>query len=67
LELGKILFSTDGEGRNGVYAAILDWTVCAFDISMASQKKYFNLPKKNKVKIDCIIGYLDAMKRINLM
>jgi hypothetical protein len=46
LELNEILFSTDGEGRNGVYAAILDWTVCAFDISMASQKKYFNLPKK---------------------
>jgi hypothetical protein len=46
LELGKILFSTDGEGRNGVYAAILDRILCAFDISMAGQKKYFNLPKR---------------------
>lgn len=32
LDVGKILFPAEGEGRNGVYAAKLGWNVFAFDI-----------------------------------
>jgi len=61
LEVGRILFPADGEGRNGVYAATLGWTVSAFDISIEGQKKAFQLAEKNKVEIDYQVGDLDSM------
>ena len=39
INVGKILFPAEGEGRNAVYAAKIGWTVSAFDI----KKKKKNL------------------------
>ena len=37
--IGKILFPSEGEGRNSVYAAILGHDVHAFDLSSEGKKK----------------------------
>lgn len=39
LPQGKILLPADGEGRNGVYAAIKGWQVEAFDVSSEAKNK----------------------------
>lgn len=61
LKVGTILFPADGEGRNGVYAAKLGWTVSAFDVSIEGQKKALQLAKLNNVQIDYRIGELQTM------
>lgn len=61
LVAGKILLPADGEGRNSVYAATLGWDVHVFDISSEGQKKALKLADQNKVKIDYIIGDLQAV------
>lgn len=61
LPVGTILFPAEGEGRNAVFAAKLGWTVSAFDISLAGQKKAFQLAEKNKVSIDYQVGGLQAV------
>ncbi|EMO25801.1 thiopurine S-methyltransferase domain protein [Leptospira interrogans serovar Bataviae str. HAI135] len=48
LEIGKILFPAEGEGRNAVFAAKLGWNVSAFDISVEGKRKRFNLQKQIK-------------------
>ena len=58
LDKGKILFPAEGEGRNAVFAAKLGWTVTAFDISVAGQKKALRLAETNEVVIDYQVGEL---------
>lgn len=61
LDIGKILFAAEGEGRNAVYAAKLGWTVSAFDISVEGKRKALLLSEKNKVKIDYQVGELQTL------
>lgn len=58
---GTILFPAEGEGRNAVYAAKSGWTASAFDISIAGQKKAFQLAEKNGVRIDYQLGELASL------
>lgn len=61
LPTGKILFPAEGEGRNAVFAALLGWTVFAFDISIEGQKKAQELAKRNNVKINYELGGLEEL------
>ena len=55
LELGKILFLGDGEGRNAVYAAKLGWDVHAVDYSESGKQKALKLAENENVNINYII------------
>src|SRR5690606_37635810 len=59
--VGKILFAADGEGRNSVYAATLNWDVYAFDISEAGKKKALKLADDNHVSLDYRVGELPTL------
>jgi 2-polyprenyl-3-methyl-5-hydroxy-6-metoxy-1,4-benzoquinol methylase len=61
LNVGKILFPAEGEGRNAVFAAKLGWTVSAFDISIEGQKKAKQLAEINNVILDYQIGELQTL------
>ncbi|EQA72988.1 class I SAM-dependent methyltransferase [Leptospira noguchii] len=61
LEVGKILFPAEGEGRNAVFAAKLGWNVSAFDISIEGKKKAFRLAEANQVKVDYQVGELQTL------
>ena len=61
LDVGKILFAAEGEGRNAVYAAKLGWTVSAFDISVEGKRKALLLAEKNQVSIDYKVGELQTL------
>ncbi|EMI66069.1 class I SAM-dependent methyltransferase [Leptospira noguchii] len=61
LEVGKILFPAEGEGRNAVFAAKLGWNVSAFDISVEGKKKAFRLAEANQVKVDYQVGELQTL------
>ncbi|EKR75272.1 class I SAM-dependent methyltransferase [Leptospira noguchii] len=61
LEIGKILFPAEGEGRNAVFAAKLGWNVSAFDISVEGKKKAFQLAEANQVKVDYQVGELQTL------
>ncbi len=52
LNIGKILFPAEGEGRNAVFAAKKGFEVCAFDQSKEGKKKAEILADKNSVKIN---------------
>ncbi len=52
LQHGKILLPAEGEGRNAVYAAKLDWEVFAFDSSSEAKNKAEKLALENGVKIN---------------
>ncbi len=58
LDVGKILFAAEGEGRNAVFASKLGWTVSAFDISSEGRKKALRLAEENNVSIDYRVGQL---------
>ena len=60
LKPGKILFPCEGEGRNSVYAASLNWEVEAFDFSEEGQRKAYQLADSKKVKIHYQVA--DALK-----
>lgn len=49
---GHIILPCDGEGRNGVYAAVQGWTVDAFDQSTEGQRKALELAGKKGVHIN---------------
>jgi SAM-dependent methyltransferase len=49
---GTIILPCDGEGRNGVFAAISGWTVYAFDSSEEGKAKALKLAAKRGVKIN---------------
>jgi len=61
-EPGKILMPADGEGRNGVFAAQLNWNVISFDLSAEGQQKALKLAKENKVSLDYIVGDLEQLE-----
>lgn len=62
LDSGRILLPADGEGRNGVYAAVKGWDVSAFDISRKGKEKADLLAKSNGVSIDYKAGSLEKME-----
>lgn len=49
---GTILMTAEGEGRNGVFAAVKKWNVFAFDISSEGKKKAEQLSERYNVKIN---------------
>ncbi len=51
LKPGKILFVSEGEGRNAVYAALKGWDVYAFDLSRVGKQKALELAKSKNVEI----------------
>jgi len=55
-EPGSILMPADGEGRNGVFAALLGWEVTSFDLSTEGKSKALQLAKENHVTMDYIVG-----------
>ncbi|PWB19400.1 class I SAM-dependent methyltransferase [Flavobacterium sp. HTF] len=61
-EPGKILMPADGEGRNGVFAAQLNWNVTSFDLSSEGQLKALKLAKENKVTLEYIVGDLEQLE-----
>jgi|SRR5688572_22278661 len=61
LDVGTILFPAEGEGRNAVFAAILGWTVSAFDISVEGKHKALRLAEAKKVTIDYQVGELETL------
>lgn len=61
LEVGKILFPAEGEGRNAVHAAAMGWETYAFDQSVEGCKKALALAHKNKVTIDYIVGEIEKL------
>lgn len=61
IKKGKILFPAEGEGRNAVYAATLDWKVEAFDLSPKGKEKAIQLAEKHKVNINYQVGELSKI------
>lgn len=61
LDVGKILLPAEGEGRNAVFSAKLDWNVAAFDISIEGKKKAIALANKSNVSIDYQVGGFDKV------
>ncbi|MDA3866964.1 MAG: methyltransferase domain-containing protein [Salinivirgaceae bacterium] len=58
IEPGKILLPGDGEGRNGVYAAVKGWTVESFDLSHSGKAKALQLAQQHGVQINYSVGNL---------
>ncbi len=56
LSPGKIILPCEGEGRNAVYAANLNWEVQAFDMSFAAKMKSLQLATKKDAQFEYIIG-----------
>jgi hypothetical protein len=61
IPVGTILFPAEGEGRNAVYAATLDWTVDAFDQSIEGEKKALKLAEKHHVSINYMAGEFQSL------
>ncbi len=59
---GKILFPAEGEGRNAVFAARLDWDVAAFDLSEAGKNKAEWLANKNQVQIEYVVSDVENIE-----
>lgn len=59
IQVGKILFACEGEGRNAVYASELGWNVFAFDQSKQGKIKAELLAKKKAVKIDYTVSDIE--------
>lgn len=58
---GSILMPADGEGRNGVYAAKIGWSVTCFDLSVEGKTKALSLAKESKVRINYKVGDFEAI------
>lgn len=61
LDAGKILLPAEGEGRNAIHCAKLNWHVSAFDISKNGKQKAEELAVKNNVTIDYFLGTFDEI------
>lgn len=59
---GSILMPADGEGRNGVFAAMLGWDVISFDLSVEGKTKALNLAKENHVTMKYLVGGLEQLE-----
>lgn len=55
---GKLLLPGEGEGRNGVYAALKGWKVTAFDQSQEGKRKALQLADRNHVSFTYHVGNL---------
>jgi SAM-dependent methyltransferase len=55
LQPGKLLLPAEGEGRNGVYAALKGWQVTAADFSSEGRKKALKLAEQNQVSMDYLL------------
>lgn len=62
LKPGKILLPAEGEGRNAIYSAKLDWEVSAFDISIEGKEKAGKFAKDNNVSIDYNVGGFNELR-----
>lgn len=58
---GKILFPTEGEGRNAVFAAESGWDVSAFDLSESGKKKAEQLAVSRGVSLEYQVGNLSEI------
>ncbi|MBU2997910.1 class I SAM-dependent methyltransferase [Cellulophaga baltica] len=58
LNISKILFGAEGEGRNAVFTKTLGHDVVAFDISHEAKKKALKLAEQNGVTLDYKVGEL---------
>lgn len=56
---GSILLPADGEGRNGVYAALKGWDVTAFDFSEKAKGKAETLASEYGVQLDYFISSIE--------
>ena len=61
LSPGKLLLPADGEGRNGVFAARMGWTVTSFDYSEAAREKAMALAHKAGVRLEYLTGSYEDM------
>ncbi|WP_209330730.1 class I SAM-dependent methyltransferase [Lunatimonas salinarum] len=61
LSPGKLLLPAEGEGRNGVYAAMHGWEVSAFDQSEEGKRKADMLAENRGVRFDYKVGILEDM------
>lgn len=59
LKPGRLLLPADGEGRNGVAAALKGWEADAFDFSGEARKKAMILAELNRVEINYKISSLE--------
>jgi cyclopropane fatty-acyl-phospholipid synthase-like methyltransferase len=59
LSAGRLLLLGEGEGRNAVYAAKMNWQVDAVDFSEQARLKALNLAAMEKVKINYTISNLN--------
>ncbi|WP_166921544.1 class I SAM-dependent methyltransferase [Flavobacterium poyangense] len=59
---GSILMPADGEGRNGVFAAKLNWSVTSFDLSTEGRLKALKLAQDNHVNLEYIVGNLEELE-----
>jgi len=58
---GKILLPAEGEGRNGVFAAMQGWEVDAFDLSAEAGKKAGILAARKKVQLNYLVGAFEQL------
>lgn len=61
LQTGNMLLPAEGEGRNAIYSAKLDWDVSAFDISIEAKKKADVFAKNSDVSIDYKVNGFDKI------
>jgi len=57
---GKLLLPAEGEGRNGVFAALNGWEVVAFDSSTVAKEKAQKLSVKNKVLLNYLVSSFES-------
>jgi SAM-dependent methyltransferase len=60
-EPGTILMPADGEGRNGVFAATLNWKVTSFDWSEEGRRKALRLASEQQVHLDYLVADLTEL------
>ena len=58
---GKLLLPAEGEGRNGIFAAKLGWTVDAFDHSEVARSKALANAADNNVALHYITGDINEI------
>jgi SAM-dependent methyltransferase len=56
---GRILLPGEGEGRNAVFAARLNWDVLAIDFSEEGRKKALQLASRSNVSLDYVVERLE--------
>jgi SAM-dependent methyltransferase len=61
LKPGHILLPADGEGRNGVFAALHGWKVTSFDLSIEGEIKALQLSKEKNVSLEYIVGDFEEL------